>query len=167
MTEAANPTETPAAAIQSPWRNVKPSLLIGEVEPRGSAALRNADTDRMVAEVLPRERSVDDDHRRRPLGICFRESPASDESQTHRGKIVRADDSLCRLHVDLDVRRLRGWHRECRKPARYRSASGQGNGLSGTPYATLNSIVVAPMPMASVAIATPVYPGWLRSSRIA
>src|SRR5262245_12451499 len=46
-----------------------------------------------------------------------------------------------------------------------RSASGQGSGLSSTPDATLNNIVVAPTASANVRIAIAANPGWRRSNR--
>ena len=48
---------------------------------------------------------------------------------------------------------------------RIRSARGQGNGLSSTPYARLKSTVVAPTPSAIVRVATAAKPGWRRSRR--
>ena len=51
-------------------------------------------------------------------------------------------------------------------PAR-RSGLGYGNGLSSSPSATLNTAVLAPIPMASESTITMVEPGLLASSRSA
>ena len=88
-------------------------MLVGETNPSRARSVRgNMETERMLTKILASERSIDHDYGRCRSGVRIGQRPAGHQSQPHGGEIIRADNALRGLHVQLDIGIARRPHRE-------------------------------------------------------
>ena len=79
--------------------------------------MRDVESERALAEVLACESAVDHNCGWRGGRIGVEQRPAGSETQTHRCKVVRADETLDGLNLDLDIWIARRPHVEGGKAA--------------------------------------------------